>query len=218
MDRSRIGLVIPAYNEAGTIYAVVKASSEYGTTIVVNDCSSDATAHVAEQAGAIVVNHHRNLGYDGALNSGFAKAYTLGFDLIITLDADGQHDPKLLLSFIDCIDLGADLVLGVRDKRPRVAEHIFALYTKARYGIDDPLCGMKAYRRSIYERLGHFDSYSSIGTELMLFGARNNFQFKQVKFAVKDRQDSPRFGRRLSANLRIFRSMLRDISDFFKPQ
>lgn len=210
MDRSRIALVIPAYNEAGTIFDVVKAASVYGQPIVVNDCSSDATAEIAKRAGAIVVSHAKNMGYDGALNSGFAEAQHGGYECIITLDADGQHDPTLLTRFIEALEQGADLVLGVRNKRPRLAEHVFALYARARYGIHDPLCGMKAYKHSVYEGLGHFDSYKSIGTELALYGIRTGFAFHQIPFEVRDRIDRPRFGRALSANLRIFRAMVLD--------
>ncbi|HTN31739.1 MAG TPA: glycosyltransferase family 2 protein [Pseudomonas sp.] len=211
MVRSGIALIIPAYNEAATIYAVVKSASRYGQPIVIDDCSTDATAELAERAGAVVVRHASNRGYDGALNTGFAEADRREFESIITLDADGQHDPELLSRFIDGLDQGADLVLGVRDRFPRCAERIFALYTRRRYGVHDPLCGMKAYRRSVYQRLGHFDSYKSIGTELALFGVKNNFSFCEIAFVVRDRQDSPRFGRLLSANLRILRAMMRDL-------
>lgn len=208
MERSRIALIIPAYNEAATIRGVVKTASKYGDTIVVDDCSHDGTADLARQAGAVVVSNPRNLGYDGALNSGFSEAYLRGYEIIITLDADGQHDPSLLVRFIEALDAGAELVIGVRDKKPRLAEHLFALYSRYRYGIYDPLCGMKAYHRSVYEGLGWFDSYKSIGTELAIFGVKKGFVVKQVEFTVRDRLDAPRFGRLFSANVRIVRAMI----------
>lgn len=211
MDQSRVAIVIPAYNEAATIFDIVSSTSSYGQPIVVNDSSMDTTAQRAEQAGAIVVTHKSNMGYDGALNTGFAEAYSRGFDTIITLDADGQHDPSLLIRFIQEIENGADLVLGVRNRRPRLAEHIFALYTRVKYGIQDPLCGMKAYRRTVYESLGYFDSYKSIGTELALYGIKKKYKFSQIHFVVKDRIDQPRFGRLISANIRIFRAMILDL-------
>ncbi len=211
MDRSRIALIIPAFNEAGTIFGVVSAALDYGQPIVVNDFSSDGTSDQAASAGAYVISHSRNMGYDEALNSGFKEAFRRGYDVIITLDADGQHEPKLLTKFVERIDSGADIVLGVRDKRPRFAEHIFAFYTKFRYGIHDPLCGMKAYKSSVYESLGHFDSYRSIGTELAIYGANNNFLFCQINFSVKDRIGDSKFGKLFGANLKILRSLLIDI-------
>lgn len=207
MDRSKIGLVIPAYNESATIYDVVKAASEYGQPIVVNDCSNDDTAKLAKQAGAFVVDHLTNLGYDAALNSGFAKAAALDCQFIITLDADGQHNPKLIQNFIDELDKGVDVVLGVRSNKPRASEHLFALMTSVRFGIQDPLCGMKGYNIQAYNKLGHFDSYRSIGTELMLFAARNKLSMVQIPFKVGERQDAPRFGSSLKANIKILRAM-----------
>jgi glycosyltransferase involved in cell wall biosynthesis len=200
--------VIPALNESRTIVAVVAAASRHGTVIVVDDGSSDDTAALARGAGARVVSHGGNRGYDAALNSGLAEAARLDCDAVITLDADGQHDPALVTRFIEQLQAGADVVLGVRDQLPRFSERLFALYARARFGIPDPLCGMKAYRMPIYRALGHFDSYGSIGTELMLFAARRGYSIAYVPFNVLPRQDSPRFGRLLLANWRILRAMV----------
>lgn len=211
MDRSKIGLVIPAYNEANTIFDVVKAASKYGQPIVVNDCSNDDTATLAEKAGAIVVNHNTNLGYDGALNSGFTRAAKIRCQFVITLDADGQHNPHLIQKFINELDKGADIVLGVRSSKPRISEHLFALFTKAKFGIKDPLCGMKGYQIEVYDSLGHFDSYRSIGTELMLFAAQQKLSIVQVPFIVGERQDAPRFGNLVKANFKILRAMVKSV-------
>ena len=206
MDRFRIALVIPALNEAASIAAVVAVARRYGQCIVVNDGSTDDTAEAARAAGALVVNHAVNRGYDAALCSGFAEGDRLGCEAIITLDADGQHNPELLLDFIAGLESGADVVLGVRDRQPRLAEHVFAWYTR-RFGIADPLCGMKAYRIGVYRALGHFDTYRSIGAELALFAARNGYKLASVPVKVRDRAGEPRFGRKLSANLKIFRAL-----------
>lgn len=208
MDRSRIGIVIPALNESATIIDVVNAAGIYGVPIVVDDGSTDNTAELADQAGAVVVAHDCNLGYDAALNSGFDKAAKFDCEVIITLDADGQHDPSLLQRFIVLIDSGMDVVIGIRSRRQRLAEHMFSGYTSLRYGIRDPLCGMKAYRISVYRQLGYFDSYDSIGTEMMLFAARNGYKIGQMPFSVRERQDKPRFGRVLMGNYKIFRAMV----------
>lgn len=207
MDRSRIGIVIPALNESATISGIAEAAAIYGVPIVVDDGSTDATAELAKRAGAVVVSHERNLGYDEALNSGFKKAAALGSEVIITLDADGQHNPSLLQKLIERIDAGADVVVGIRSRRQRLAEHLFAGYTRLRFGLKDPLCGMKAYRTAVYEALGRFDSYGSIGTELMLFAAKGRYRIDQMPFDVRERSDQPRFGRILMGNYMILRAM-----------
>ena len=222
MERSRLAIIIPALNEAATIGPLVRAASSFGVPWVVDDGSNDTTAQVAREAGAQVVQHAINQGYDKALNTGFAAAYQSGCDAFITLDADGQHDPALLGLMLRLLDEGADVVIGIRSRRERLAEHLFAWLTSLIYGIRDPLCGMKAYRSSVYEQLGHFDANRSIGTELALFAARRRMRVVQVPFQVRERADAPRFGRVWLGNLRILRALwlfvfqyliIRDVGD-----
>jgi glycosyltransferase involved in cell wall biosynthesis len=208
MDRCRVGIVIPALNESASIAAIVTSAKAFGIPIVVDDASTDATAELATRHGATVVSHSNIRGYDGALNSGFSKAAEIGCEAIITIDADGQHDPSLIQRFLDALEAGADIVVGVRSRRQRLAEHMFAWYTSRRYGIADPLCGMKAYRTAVFTALGHFDSYRSIGTELAIFAARRGYRLAQVPFNVRERNGSPRFGRALSGNVKIIRAMI----------
>jgi glycosyltransferase involved in cell wall biosynthesis len=208
MDRHRIAIVIPALNEAATIARVVAGAAPWGTPIVVDDGSSDGTGSVAMGAGAIVVTHPGRRGYDEALNSGFARASERGFEYVITIDADGQHDPGTIGAFISGLASGADVVIGVRDRLQRFAEYVFAWVGARKWAIRDPLCGMKAYRTAVYDELGHFDSYSSIGTELALFAARRHKILLQLPVKTRDRLDQARFGNRLSANRRIFRALL----------
>ena len=208
MDRSRVGIVIPALNESATISVIVEAVKKYGVPIVVDDGSTDNTAELARQAGGVVVSHECNRGYDAALDSGFRKASEIACEVIITLDADGQHDPSLIIKFIEWIDAGAEVVVGTRSARQRLAEHVFAWYTRSRFGIHDPLCGMKAYKTSVYRALGHFDAYGSIGTELMIFAAKNGYRIDQIPFEVRDRLGESRFGKVLSGNYKIFRAMI----------
>ena len=211
MGNSTVAIVIPALNESETIASIVEEVKKYGVPIVVDDGSVDNTGELALKAGAVVVVHERNRGYDAALNNGFKKAAELGSQIIITVDADGQHNPSLIQQFIDAIDSGVDIVVGIRSHRQRFAEHLFAGYTGLCFGINDPLCGMKAYRVSVYHALGHFDSYGSIGTELMIFAAKNGYQFKQILFDVRERNGESRFGKILSSNCKIIRAILLSI-------
>lgn len=207
MERLRIGVIIPALNEANTVATVVAAASRFGQPIVVDDGSRDNTGERAKEAGATVVRHAVNRGYDQALNSGFARASELGCEYVVTVDADGQHDQTILGAFILALDNGADVVVGVRDHRARMAETLFAWVTTVRWGIRDPLCGMKAYRIGVWRELGHFDSYSSIGTELSLFAAATRKRMAQVRVRTRSRSGAPRFGARFVANRRILRAL-----------
>ena len=209
MDRSRIGLVIPALNEASSIEPVVAKAKAYGIPIVVDDGSTDDTANLARTAGATVVSHPVNLGYDKALDTGFKKAAELDCEVVITLDADGQHSPEIILQFINEIEKGYDLVVGKRPNFQRIGEAIFSLYSRARFRIYDPLCGMKAYRIKLYKQLGHFDSYESIGTELTIYAARNNFKVKQLDIPVLPREGTSKFGNQLKGNYKIIKALIK---------
>lgn len=208
MERHRLGIVIPALNERATIAPVVASVSQFGIPIVVDDGSSDDTGALAAAAGATVVRHPGCRGYDQALNSGFARADMMGCEFVITMDADGQHDPAILTTFIQALEEdGADAVIGIRDRRQRLAEHIFAWVGSLKWAIRDPLCGMKAYRIDTYRELGHFDSYSSIGTELAIFAAKTGKKIVQIPVKTHARSDKARFGSKYSANKRIMRSL-----------
>ena len=207
MDKYQVAIVIPAFNEASTIFDVVQSVKEYGVVIVVDDASTDNTRQLAVNAGAIVISHNKNKGYDEALNSGFSKAKELNCNVVITFDADGQHNQECIKEYIDLIEQGFDVVIGIRNKFQRVSEYIFSWVSIWRWGIKDPLCGIKAYRIEIFSQLGCFDSYGSIGTELAIYAAYKNIKIAQQSIKIEDRQDKPRFGNGFSANIIILRAL-----------
>lgn len=94
-------VLIPAFREESRIAAVVREARDYAESVVViDDGSPDATAQVAAAAGAVVVSHVRNLGKGAALQTGFQYAREKGFELAITMDADGQHAPSDIPAFL----------------------------------------------------------------------------------------------------------------------
>lgn len=111
--------LIPAHDEGPRIGAVVRAAAAYLPVLVVDDGSSDDTAEVAASAGATVLRHQPNQGKGAALRAGFTRALAEGVAAVVTLDADGQHDPNELPRFLAArstasID-GPELVVGRRD-------------------------------------------------------------------------------------------------------
>ena len=204
--KPELAIVIPAWNEAATIGQVVARVAGIGRVIVVDDGSSDNTGEIARASGAETVLHAGNEGYDRALDSGFRRAAELKCAYVITLDADGQHPADMIAAYLARLEDGSDLVLGVRDRYQRMGERLFAILTRAAFGIDDPLCGMKGYRMALYRELGHFDSYGSIGTELMLHSVRHGARFVQLPLKTAERRDTPRFGRLVCANFKILRA------------
>ncbi len=198
-----LAVVIPALNEAGSIEEVVRQVSQRALVIVIDDGSDDNTALLARAAGAYVVSHPINRGYDGALETGFETAISLGCTLAVTMDADGQHDPAMLNHFIVELEAGADLVVGRRDRRQRWSEILFCEIARRVWGLDDPLCGMKGYRLSALEKIHNLNSYQSIGTELAIRLIVDGARVSQFNIKTRRRHDVSRFGANLKADLRI---------------
>lgn len=117
-EQKRILALIPAYNEGRHIAAVVEQTRRHLPVLVVDDGSKDDTAAQAEAAGAEVLRQVPNQGKGAALMAGFRRAYELGYDAVVMLDADGQHDPEEIPAFLRAFDeTGADLIIGRRDFR-----------------------------------------------------------------------------------------------------
>lgn len=108
-------IIIPAYNEELTIGSVVALAKKYGDVLVVDDGSKDRTSEIAQNAGAIVVRHEINKGKGAALKTGFGYALSNDYEVVVTLDADGQHNPDEIPLLLKPILGGeADLVIGSR--------------------------------------------------------------------------------------------------------
>lgn len=109
--------LVPAYNEADRISSVITRTRQFLPVLVVDDGSTDATSEIAEELGATVLRQEPNQGKGAALLAGFRYALERGYDAVITLDADGQHDPQEIPLFVQTYNQGADLVIGQRDFR-----------------------------------------------------------------------------------------------------
>jgi dolichol-phosphate mannosyltransferase len=173
---------LPVYNEVRHVDDVLDAVTRYcPDVLVVDDGSSDGTGALLEARNDIfLVTHSRNRGYGAALTSAFAFAVRGGYDCLVTLDCDGQHQPRRIPQFIGaCRRTGADLVSGSRylrhfagDDRPpadrcRINQEITAVLNE-RLGLDltDGFCGFKAYRVAALERLAITEAGYAMPLEL----------------------------------------------------
>jgi glycosyltransferase involved in cell wall biosynthesis len=115
-DRAAVLALIPAYNEAGHIASVIAGARPHLPVLVVDDGSRDDTAALARAAGATVVTQQPNAGKGAALKLGFRWAIQQGYAAVITLDADGQHDPADIPHFLQAYQAETcDLIIGERD-------------------------------------------------------------------------------------------------------
>ena len=209
----KIAVVIPALNEGKTIEEVVRSAKIYSDiVIVVDDGSSYDTQRMAEQGGAVVIRNKKNLGYELSIEEGFKRAAELCATVLVTIDADGQHNSRDIARLSEPIVRGmADVSIGERKEyRKKISESLVALYTKNRFQIRDPLCGLKAYSRKVYESVGHFDTGKLIGTQLAIEATKIGFKVINVPIEIIPRQDRSRFyAKSMQANLKVLKSFFR---------
>ncbi len=191
-----IVVIIPAYNEERFIGSVVLQVNRYAdTVIVVDDGSSDRTAEIASEAGALVVRHPKNKGKGEALNTGFEKALELEPDVVVTIDADGQHVPSELPILISPIVNGeADLVIGSRylEDRSDVPKHrvwghrMFNLITHAASGtrVSDSQSGYRAFSPKALKQISFSSAGFSVESEMQFIAKENDFKVKEVPITI----------------------------------
>jgi len=160
-------LLIPCFNEAARVSAVISSASNRfpdADIVVVDDSSSDDTADVARNAGALVLSHSTNLGYGAALETGYLYAVKHGYDALAQMDGDGQHLSEELPALILPIREGtADIVIGSRYlnrdqdslKIPamrRFGHRVFSLLVRLSCGlrIKDPTSGFQAMNKRAF--------------------------------------------------------------------
>jgi len=154
-------IVIPAFNEAAHIGQVVRRAREtapFADVLVVDDGSSDRTARMARQAGARTLSLLQNMGYGVALQTGYKYALRNGYQRLVQMDADGQHDPSGIPVLLAKLAGGADIVVGSRvtgacnyrmAKVRRLGMRLFALIGTLlmRQRVTDPTSGFIAMNR-----------------------------------------------------------------------
>ncbi|MCI0702058.1 MAG: glycosyltransferase family 2 protein [Planctomycetia bacterium] len=190
----RVLTAIPVYNEAKHVRDVLAEVRRYCTNIlIVNDGSTDGTAELLNsESGIHRVDHPTNRGYGAALISAFHFALERNFDVLVTMDCDGQHQPERIPVLLEAIH-DSDIVSGsryLRDFRqdtpaPTDRQFINATITReinARYGLNltDAFCGFKAYRREALQKLSITESGWGMPLQLWVQAARQGLRVKEI--------------------------------------
>jgi len=156
--------IVPCYNEGATIGSVVlKAKSHVDKVLVVDDGSGDDTAKVAKKAGARVISHKMNRGKSVAIKTGFKYALDKGYDYVVTIDGDGQHNPDEIPTVIeDILNNGSDISIGYRtgngSEMPiwrRMGKRVLDYATGFGSGghVTDSQCGFRAFNKKAVKGL-----------------------------------------------------------------
>jgi glycosyltransferase involved in cell wall biosynthesis len=190
--RDDVCAIIPCYNEAASIRRIVKGVRVHvGTVLVVDDCSTDATAEEARAAGAIVLRHARNLGKGAGLKTGFREAAARGFRAALTLDGDGQHDTTEIPLFLDAFQRGqCNIVLGDRmgDLRAmprlrRVTNRFtsWAISRMVGVPIRDTQCGFRLISLDFWQATRLDTCRFDLESEILIKACRSGANIEQVR-------------------------------------
>ena len=187
---------IPAFNEEKTIAKVVLDSQKYADKVVVcDDGSSDLTGEIALRLGAEVVRHRTNLGYGAAIQTLFNRARELGVDVLVTLDGDGQHEPRDIPNVVEPIKNGAaDIAVGSRfiDKNLsslmpwyrragiKFISQLSARASNTKQGVGDAQSGFRGYSSKCLDKLVIAENGMGDSAEILINARKQGFRIKEV--------------------------------------
>ena len=187
---------IPCFNEDLFIGSVVLKAKDYvDQVLVIDDGSTDKTAVVAENAGAIVIKHGSNKGKGAAVSTAFEYAQNTGCRALVILDGDGQHDPAYIPSLIKpVLDNEADIVVGSRylDVRSSIpgyrtwGHRVLTFFTNlgSRIKLTDSQSGLRAFSPKAIEALSFAEEGLSVESEMQFLANEAGLRVKEVPVSI----------------------------------
>jgi dolichol-phosphate mannosyltransferase len=218
---------LPVYNEAQHLPAVLAGALDYSREVlVVDDGSTDGTAALlAARKDIFVVAHEKNRGYGAAVRSAFEFALRRDYDVLVTIDCDGQHQPQLIPRLLETAQ-GADIVSGSRylrhfpgDSDPplerRQINEIITAEINRRLGLNitDAFCGFKAYRVPVLARFRLTEDGYAMPLQLWVQAARLGLKIVEVAVPLIYLDERRSFGGALDrgdTRLAVYRRVLEE--------
>lgn len=224
VSHRKIVVIIPAHNEERFIGSVVLKARQYADTIVVvDDGSTDATAEIAEAAGAIVLRHEHNRGKAAALNTGFGKAREMTPEVVVTLDGDWQHRSEEIPTLArPVLEDGADMVVGSRFLEVKnhipglraLAIRVLTLATNvgSGLGLSDSQTGFRAFSPRAIDAVTFRSSGFSVESEMQFLAREQGL--KVVELPITSRYEDGPKRNPVPHWLQVFNGVLRLIGQY----
>jgi glycosyltransferase involved in cell wall biosynthesis len=198
----RILVIIPAYNEEGSVGKVIGEVRKYlprADVLMVNDGSTDFTSEKAKASGAIVLDLPFNLGIGGAMQAGYKYAYEKGYDIAIQVDGDGQHDPKEIPKLLEVLAkkrldmaIGSRFISNSEYKSSPMRKVGISLLSKVismivGQKITDPTSGFRAVRRKAIKLFAADYPQDYPEPEALVLLSRSSLKMKEVPVEMNQR-------------------------------
>ena len=199
---------MPCFNESKTILKVYKKAKNFGKVLIVDDASTDETRKILKREKIKFLSNKENLGYESSLKNGFNYVFKRWkkVEYIVTLDSDGELLPKYINKLSKKIKKeNLDIVIGSRKKQNRLLERILKIIFNIKYNIDDPISGLKLYRKKVLQKILNFSSNNLFLVDIIIFAYFKNFLISNIEVDVKKRKDKSRVGNIFSSNLKILK-------------
>jgi len=192
----KITIGIPAYNEEKNIALIITKLKKITDSIIVcDDGSTDMTADISKNLGAVVISHKKNMGYGVAINSIFQKSKEINSDLLVTFDADGQHRVEDIEKVIEPIKNNeADLVIGSRflNKKSNVPNYrkigikviTQITNTTMKKKLTDSQSGFRAYNKQVLSQISPSDIGMGISTEILIKSSSKGLRIMEVPITI----------------------------------
>jgi len=194
---SKIAIGLPAFNEEKNIASIItQLKKKYKLIIVCDDGSSDLTAAISEEMGAVVVKHKKNLGYGGAIRSLFLKAKEIDCDILVTFDSDGQHKISDIENVIKPIqNKEANIVIGSRflgnvegtlPTYRKLGMKAITNLVNSNTGnkITDSQSGFRGYDKKTLEKITPSDLGMGVSTEILIKANKQELKIMEVPITI----------------------------------
>lgn len=190
---------MPAYNEAETIGPIIDGTLQHvEEVVVVDDGSSDDTPEIARRHGATVIQHAINTGVGGAARTGYRYAFREGYDYVLQIDSDGQHDPEYIPRLLEAAE-DADVVIGSRYMNQSYKEYSQVRNTGIRFftwlvnalggtSITDVTSGFRVYQSDCLRDIVH-QSDKHWAVEQTMAAAKRDLRIEEVSIEMPTREE-----------------------------
>ncbi len=207
MERSKVAIIIPIFNEEKTIEKLLINLKKIGNLIVVDDCSNDSTPTILKKFNFKIIKNAKNLGYEKSLKKGIVYAVKKNFQYIVTVDADGEHyisDVGKVLNKLKYYDL----IYTRRKNIFRISEKIVKFFFSNILNIEDPLSGLKGYKIDLLKKYNFKNWEGTYGSDILIFARLKNYKISKINININKRKDSSRIGDDFFVNLSILKVLL----------